>query len=104
MLLAFFEYASHSLSARLEMGASSAPAAHLGEKTDEELVASEDAERHRLQRQGVWQRTRAVELHAIGEQEQADLRPRDRVVAVCHRVHDRLVDRTDRVLRVIHSP
>jgi len=74
--------------------------ARMLDPTDEELVARERAVGHLVERDGVGQLARAVELQPIGEQEQADLRSGDGVVAVGDGVHDRFVDDVEVVPRV----
>ena len=61
----------------------------------QKLVAGEGAVGHVVEGQGVGELAGAVELQAIGEQEQADLRAGDGVVAVGDGVDDGFVDHVE---------
>ena len=100
MRLAVPEDLPHAFASRFEEHLVGALAADAREEADQELVAGERAVGHLVEGDGVGQPAGAVDLEPVGEQEKADLRARDGVVAVSDGIDDGFVDDIQIVRRV----
>ena len=93
MRLAVLKDLPHPLSPRFQEHLSGALALNPRQEAYQKLVASESAVGHVVQGEGVGELAGTVELQAaVGEQEQANLRAVDGVVAVGANVDDGFVD------------
>ena len=100
MGFAVLEDLADAFAAGFQEHASGALAADSGQEVQQELVAGEGAVGHVVERDGVGQLPRAVELQSVCEEEQPDLGAGDGVVAVSDRIDDCLVDDVEVVVRL----
>ena len=97
MRLAIFKDLPQALSPRFQEHLPGALAPNPRQEAYQKLVAGESAVEHVVQGEGVGELAGAVELPAVGEQEQADLRAGDGVVTVGDGVDDGFVDDVETV-------